>query len=189
VFGFQKNYNEKDLIKDCLAAKPAAQRILYDRYSPTMFGTCLRYLQDAMEAEEAMVSGFVKVFANLDKFRQDGSFEGWIRRIMINEALTTLRKRRLSWVESLDNLRTQGTPAASELEYEAEELLQMIEKLPTGYRTVFNLYAIEGYSHKEIGELLEITESTSKSQLNRARAMLQKMIQHKELKQQETVGF
>jgi RNA polymerase sigma factor (sigma-70 family) len=177
LFGFKKTYSEKDLVQDCLAGKKAAQQALYDRYSPTMFATCLRYIGNEMEAEEIMVNGFLKVFANIASFREDGSFEGWIRRIMINEALTALRKRRLSWIEPLENARHQAVYADSDLQFEAEELLQMIDELPTGYRTVFNLYGIEGYSHKEIAEMLEITESTSKSQLNRARAMLQKMIQ------------
>jgi RNA polymerase sigma factor (sigma-70 family) len=177
LFGFKKTYSEKDLVQDCVAGKKTAQQALYDRYSPTMFATCLRYVGNEMEAEEVMVNGFLKVFANITSFRQDGSFDGWIRRIMINEALTTLRKRRLSWIEPLENARHQATYTDTDLQFEAEELLQMIDKLPTGYRTVFNLYGIEGYSHKEIAEMLEIAESTSKSQLNRARTMLQKMIQ------------
>lgn len=159
-----------------MAGKKAAQQALYDRYSPKMFGICFRYMQDQMEAEEVMIGGFLKVFANLERFRQDGSFEGWIRRIMVNEALTALRKRKLSWIEPLENARHQGSYSDSDLQFEAEELLQMIEKLPTGYRTVFNLYAIEGYSHKEIADLLDITESTSKSQLNRARNLLKEQL-------------
>jgi RNA polymerase sigma-70 factor (ECF subfamily) len=178
VFGFKKTYkNEIDLLADCLKGKQQAQEALYQQFSPTMFATCLRYMADEMRAEEVMVAGFLKVFTNLAKFKKEGSFEGWIRKIMVNEALTELRKRKM-YLEPLENAKYQYADIDTDTDFEAEELLLLIEKLPTGYRTVFNLYAIEGYSHKEIAEMLEISEGTSKSQLNRARAILQKHIQH-----------
>ncbi len=176
MFGFKKTYHsETDLIHDCLKGKSVAQEALYQQFSSTMFATCLRYVADETQAEEIMVGGFLKVFNNLDKYKNEGSFEGWIRRIMINESLTVLRKRKV-WLEPIENAKYQIADHSGS-DFETEDLLKLIENLPIGYRTVFNLYAIEGYSHKEIAEMLGISESTSKSQLSRARAILQKAIQ------------
>jgi RNA polymerase sigma-70 factor (ECF subfamily) len=176
VFGFKKTYHtEADLIKDCLQGKRVAQEALYQKYSPTMFATCLRYMSDATQAEEIMIAGFLKVFSHLEKYKHEGSFEGWIRKIMINEALNVLRQRKV-WVEPIESANFVLTESYATDNFAAADLMKMIDELPTGYKTVFNLYAIEGYSHKEIAEMLGISEGTSKSQLNRARAMLQKNI-------------
>ncbi len=169
--------NESDLIADCLAGKRNAQEALYKKHSSKMLAICMRYLPDRTEAEDAMANGFVRVFSQLENFRQAGSFEGWIRRIVVNEALAMLRKKSKMHLEPAENADYHTDYQIEEKYLEAEELLAMVQKLPTGYRTVFNLYAIEGYSHKEIAELLGVTESTSKSQLNRARNMLKMAIE------------
>ncbi|MBL7858786.1 MAG: sigma-70 family RNA polymerase sigma factor [Cyclobacteriaceae bacterium] len=168
---------EEELIKGCRGRNRNAQRQLYDMYSSRMYGLCYRYVKDSMEAEDVLVTAFMKVFDKIEQFKNEGSFEGWIRRIVVNESLTYLRRNKSMYVETeleqadrepnLDNLSDH---------LEAEDLLKMIQELPTGYRIVFNLYAIDGYSHKEIAEQLGISENTSKSQLSRARTYLQKML-------------
>jgi RNA polymerase sigma factor (sigma-70 family) len=171
-----QTYREIDLVRDCLDGKRGAEEALYKRYSAKMLGICLRYLPDRAEAEDAMVSAMVRVFAQLATFRQEGSFEGWVRRIAVNEALGVLRRKKNLRFEEVEVANRQRSDHDAETKLEADELLQMVQHLPPGYRTVFNLYAIEGYSHKEIAELLGVTESTSKSQLNRARNLLKEMI-------------
>ncbi len=166
--------SEQALLEGCRQENRAAQQKLYEHYSSLMLGICRRYLADPQEAEEVMIEGFYKVFRKVSQFREEGSFEGWIRRIMINECLNRLRKNRHKFQEvSVDNLSETDEQATTDSDIDAEILLAMVEQLPTGYRTVFNLYAIEGYSHKEIAEKLKISESTSKSQLSRARGLLQ----------------
>ena len=172
-------YNqETQLIKALGKADPKAQRQLYDKYASRMLGVCMRYVGDQMTAEDILVQGFMKVFEKIEQFKSEGSFEGWIRRIMINEALGYLRQRKRlqegALLEEAQGIADDNILADQALE--AREMMQMIETLPTGYRTVFNLYAIEGYTHAEIAEMLEITESTSKSQLHRARALLQQLV-------------
>jgi RNA polymerase sigma-70 factor (ECF subfamily) len=130
-----------------------------------------------MEAEDIMVTAFMKVFDRIDQFKGDGSFEGWVRRIMVNESLTQLRKSRNMYLETdISNADREPHYDQHANQLEAEDLIAMIQELPAGYRAVFNMFAIDGYSHKEIAEQLGITESTSKSQLNRARAYLQRML-------------
>ena len=168
---------EDELIKGCLKRDRNAQQALYDLYSSKMYALCYRYVRHAMEAEDVLVMAFTKIFDRIEQFKGEGSFEGWIRRVMVNEALTHLRKSRAMYVE------TELEQADREPDYdrlsdhlEAEDLQKMIQELPPGYRLVFNLYAIDGYSHKEIAEQLGITENTSKSQLSRARTYLQKIL-------------
>ena len=168
---------EDELIKGCLRRDQSAQRQLYDTFSSKMYSICYRYVKDSMEAEDILVTAFMKVFDKIGQFKGDGSFEGWIRRIIVNEALTYLRRNRSMYLE------TELEQADREPDYsmlgdnlEAEDLMNMIKALPTGYRSVFNMYAIDGYSHKEIADHLGITENTSKSQLSRARTYLQKML-------------
>lgn len=154
-----------------------AQKAIYDKYAGLMLSVCFRYVKDKAEAEHVMVGGMVKVFKNVSQFKEEGSFEGWVRRIMVNESLMYLRKNKnMSLSADIDEVREE--PAYDELaeSLEANELLSLIQELPIGYRTVFNLYAIEGYKHEEIGEMLGISEGTSKSQLNRARKLLQKRL-------------
>ncbi len=146
-----------------------------------MLSLCGRYLTDDFEAEEAMIEGFVKVFDKIAQFRLEGSFEGWVRRIMVNEALMALRsKKTMGWQTSYDDVEYETEPVAAATNLEADELHRLVQQLPTGYRAVFNLYAIEGYSHAEIAESLGISENTSKSQLHRGRALLQEWIEKRE---------
>jgi RNA polymerase sigma factor (sigma-70 family) len=169
--------NEAQLVKALRKNDSKAQRQVYDKYSARMLGLCFRYIGDDMAAEDVMVEGFLKVFGKIDQFSGEGSFEGWIRRIMVNEALGYLRRQKRILEDTLSE-EAVNIPdyTSTDQNLEAEELLKLIEKLPVGYRTVFNLYAIEGYAHIEIAQMLGVTESTSKSQLHRARALLQKMV-------------
>jgi RNA polymerase sigma factor (sigma-70 family) len=168
---------EEELIKGCLRRDRNAQQQLFDLYSAKMYGICYRYVRHAMEAEDILVTAFTKVFERIAQFKGEGSFEGWIRRIMVNEALTYLRKSRSMYLET-DLEQADREPDYDRLgdHLEAEDLMKMIQELPAGYRLVFNMYAIDGYSHKEIAEQLGINENTSKSQLSRARVYLQKML-------------
>ena len=168
---------EEELIKGCRRGDHKAQQQLFDLYSARLYGICSRYVKNTMQAEDILVMTFTKVFERIHQFKGEGSFEGWLRRITVNEALTYLRRSRTMVVE------TYLEQADREPDYdrlgdhlEEEDLLKMIEKLPPGYRIVFNMYAIDGYSHKEIAEQLGINENTSKSQLSRARAYLQKLL-------------
>ena len=168
---------EDELIKGCLRRERSAQRQLYDTYSSKMYSICYRYVKDSMEAEDILVTAFMKVFDKIEQFKSEGSFEGWIRRIVVNESLTYLRKNRSMYLET-ELEQADREPDYSKLSdhLEAEDLLNMIKELPTGYGIVFNMYAIDGYSHKEIADQLGISENTSKSQLSRARVYLQKML-------------
>lgn len=168
---------EAQLIKALRKADQKAQRQLYEKYASRMLGVCRRYISDPMAAEDILVEGFMKVFDKIDQFKSEGSFEGWIRRIMVNEALGYLRQQKRSLEDvSLDEAHGIADFEQADQSLQAEEMMSMIGTLPTGYRTIFNLYAIEGYSHAEIADMLGITESTSKSQLHRARALLQQLV-------------
>ena len=167
--------NEKKLIRRAREGQRNAQRALYERYAPRMLALCQRYVRDAHFAEDVMIEGFVKVFRNLKGFRFEGSFEGWVRRIMVREAIDFLRKRQFvvfdeTWMEEPIGARGVSDP------YELEALEYLIDALPEGYRLVFTLYAIEGYKHAEIAALLGISENTSKSQLFKARKQLQEQL-------------
>jgi len=177
----QRSKTEEDLVKGCKSDQAYAQRLVYERYSGKMYALCQRYVPDRSEAEEVMIGGFTKTFDKIGQFNGDGSFEGWIRRIMVNESLIYLRKNKSMYLE-VDICEADREPDFNSLEtgLEVEDLMKMIQDLPIGYRTVFNLYAIEGYSHKEIGEQLGININTSKSQLSRARKILQKMLLERE---------
>lgn len=178
MLNFRKSYSdETELIKDCKKGVRKAQKALYEKYSAKMLSICCRYLKNEAEAEDVMVTALMKVFKHLDSYQGKGSFEGWIRRIVVNEALTALRKKKNTYFEEIENADYYPEYQLTESHLEADDLLKMVANLPTGYRTVFNLYAIEGYSHKEIAEQLNISVSTSKSQLNRARNLLKKTIQ------------
>ncbi|MEZ4900707.1 MAG: sigma-70 family RNA polymerase sigma factor [Spirosomataceae bacterium] len=177
--------NEGQLVKALQKGDTKAQRHFYDKYAARMLAVCVRYLSDQMEAEDVMIEGFMKVFDRIDQFKGEGSFEGWVRRLMTNEALMRLRSRKYIEID-IDTPEVQLQAANFDWvdnTLEVDDLMAIIEKLP-GYRTIFNLYAIEGYSHAEIAEQLSITESTSKSQLHRARALLQTM-----LKETESIKF
>ncbi|WP_162053861.1 RNA polymerase sigma factor [Pontibacter pamirensis] len=167
---------EAELIAGCQKADTKAQKLLYERFVAQMCGVCKRYLRNEMDAEEALLNGFMKIYQNIDRFEAKGSFEGWVRRIMVNEALAFLRKKELLHLAIDDShVQVAGTSGADQ-DLAEEELMELLRTLPSGYRAVFNLYAIEGYSHKEIADMLGITEGTSKSQLSKARAMLQRRL-------------
>ncbi len=181
--------HETQLIRALRGADPKAQRVLYEKFSGKLMSVCLRYVGDRMTAEDILVQGFMKIFDSVSQFREEGSFEGWMRRIMVNEALAYLRQQR----RILDNVGIEEATAIPDYGYadqnlEASEIMEMIGRLPFGYRTVFNLYAIEGFAHQEIAEMLGITESTSKSQLHRARAHLQKMMKEWEAAEKRRGG-
>lgn len=173
-------YNK--LIESCKSNDREAQYRLYNLLSGKMFAVCLRYAKHREAAEDLLQEGFVKVFTHIDKFRGEGSFEGWVRRIIVNTAVEHYRRstkmypmvnvedvnRDIPWVDTGENL-------------ELEDLMNMINKLSQGYKTIFNLYVVEGYSHKEIAEMLEISEGTSKSQLARARYLLMEMVKKSEI--------
>lgn len=180
---------EDELIKGCMKRDRSAQQQLFDLYSSKMYALCYRYVRHAMEAEDILVTAFTKIFERIDQFKGEGSFEGWMRRVMVNEALTYLRKSRAMYLE------TELEQADREPDYdqlgdhlEAEDLMKMIQELPAGYRLVFNMYAIDGYSHKEIAEQLGISENTSKSQLSRARVYLQKMLANHDWVSSKKIG-
>ncbi len=169
--------SEEELIEGCRQNKARAQKALFDKYSGKMLGVVLRYIKDRDESEEVMITSFMKAFDKIDQFKSEGSFEGWIRRIMVNESLMYLRKHKNMYLE-VDLEKADRDPNYGQLSdhLEEEDLLRMVQELPMGYRTVFNMYAIEGFSHAEIAEHLGINVNTSKSQLSRARALLQKQL-------------
>lgn len=169
--------NEHELVKGCVKRERNAQKHLYEIYSSKMYALCLRYVKDSMQAEDILVTAFTKVFEKIGQFKHEGSFEGWIRRIVINEALAYLRKSRSMYIETeLEQAHQEPDYGHLSDHLEAEDLLTMIRELPAGYRIVFNMYALDGYTHKEIAAHLGISENTSKSQLSRARAYLQKIL-------------
>lgn len=168
----------EQLIKDCVAGKQRALAQLYHMFSAKMYGVCLRYAKDATEAEDNLQEGFIKVFNNLKTFRNEGSLEGWIRRIMINVSLEKLRKQHLLYpVEDVAVYDTVNYSDDVIAKISAEDLLKLVQELPPRYRLVFNLYAIEGLSHQEIAEEMSITQGTSKSNLARARDILKRKVQ------------
>lgn len=174
VIQFYKS--ETQLIKKAKKRDRNAQRQIYERYAPKMLSVCRRYISDIHYAEDVMIDAFMKVFTHLDKFRFQGSFEGWIRRIMINQSISFLRsKKQMVFTEDL-TIFPEESWVNSNQELEVEEIQQVIDNLPDGYKMVFMLYAIEGYKHAEIADMLGISESTSKSQLFKARKMLQKKV-------------
>lgn len=179
---------ESELIARCRAGNGNAQRQLYERYAGRFFGICCRYIKDRMEAEDVLVSGFTRILNKLDQYKGEGSFEGWMKRVIVNEALTHLRRTRNLYLQ-IDLERAHGEPEIQALPdgLEADDLLRLVADLPQGYRTVFNLYAIEGYSHQEISTLLGIRENTSKSQLSRARALLIKQLAALEVRDKKKV--
>ena len=169
--------SELDMIEGCKKGDRQAQKLLYDRFSGKMYALCCRYVKDKMEAEDVLVTAFTKILDRIDQYKSEGSFEGWIRRVIVNESLSYLRRNKSMYIET-DIEAADHEPNYDRLEnhLEAQDLLQVISELPSGYRIVFNLFAIDGYSHKEISKQLGINENTSKSQLSRARSLLQKRL-------------
>ncbi len=173
----RKSVTEKDLIDACKRKNRQAQRLLYDRFSPVMMGVCRRYIKDPMEAEDVLVEGFFKVLTKIGMYNGDGSFEGWIRRIIINEALMHLRKNnQFKYAEEINpNLDYTEEPTVLD-EIAAEEILNLLDEMPPGYRAVFNLYVVEGYKHREIADELGISINTSKSQLILAKQRMEELV-------------
>ena len=170
-------FNEHDLIRACIRKERWAQKVLYEEYYSMMLGVCLRYSNNEEDAQDIMHEGFIKVFNNIRKYQTGTSLSAWIRRIMINTAIDFYRKnirRRTEDIEQAHSLSTQEADAISRCS--EKEILEAVQKLPPAYRTVFNLYIIEGYSHKEVGNLLNISESTSRSNLVKARIKLKKLL-------------
>ena len=169
-----KSINEERLIKGCRNNDSVAQGDLYQKYSPILFGICLRYVKDIAEAEDILIQGFMKIFQKIDQYKGEGSFEGWMRRIVVNQSLTYLRKNKSMHLKvEMEHVENKAEASTYDVTLDTEDLLKMVQQLPIGYRTVFNLYAIEGFSHKEIAQKLNISDNTSKSQLSRARKLLQ----------------
>lgn len=169
--------SEPDLIRGCIEGNRRMQEILYQRFASKMYAVCLRYAGNADDAQDLLQEGFIKVYNNLQKFRGEGSFEGWIRRIFINTSIEHFRRK--------TNLRTVNETEETGIEDKSltaldnlgeKDILKLIQELSPGYRTVFNLYVVEGYAHKEIASMLGISEGTSKSQLARAKNILQDLV-------------
>jgi RNA polymerase sigma factor (sigma-70 family) len=171
------NITDSDLIKGCLENDRRMQQELYNRFAPKMYGVCLRYTGNGDDAQDVLQDGFVKVFRKLDSFRSEGSFEGWIRRVFVNTAIEHFRRKHYMQPVTEREENTLESKTLTALDGLSEkDILKLVQQLAPGYRAVFNLYVVEGYSHKEIGEMLDITEGTSKSQLSRAKVILQDMI-------------
>ena len=174
--------DDHQLVKECIKGKAAAQKDLYHLFANSMLGICYRYTKSMADAEDVLQEGFVKVFKNLHQYKFEGELGGWIRRIMVNTAINYLKKNSRYQSELLfgdDQLHAvaQDNP---EVRMSAKELSELIRQLPTGYQTIFNLVAIEGYNHIEVAEMLGINENTSRSQYSRARAMLIREIEASE---------
>lgn len=169
--------SESDLISGCIEGNRRMQEELYQRFSPRMYAVCLRYAGNAEEAQDILQEGFIKVFKKLDTFRSEGSFEGWVRRIFVNTAIEHFRRKRYLQPVTEKEENTMEGNYLSVLDNLAErDIMALIQELSPGYRTVFNMYVVEGYTHKEIGDILGISEGTSKSQLSRAKVILQDMV-------------
>jgi len=169
--------SESDLISGCIDGNRRMQEELYRRFSPRMYAVCLRYAGSSEEAEDILQEGFIKIFKKLQSFRGEGSFEGWIRRIFVNTAIEHFRRKRyLQPVTEKEENTIEGKYLSVLDELAEKDILDLVRQLSPGYRTVFNMYVVEGYTHKEIGDILGISEGTSKSQLSRAKVILQDMV-------------
>lgn len=179
------DYNQ--LLKDCLKLKPEAQRKLYEHFAPSMLGVCFRYTKSMSDAEDVLQDGFVKVFKYLKQYKSEGELGGWIRKIMVNSALNYLKSNRryrydLSFDEAPMHPVSTDNP---DVKLHAKELSELVRQLPTGFQTIFNLHAVEGYSHVEIAAMLGISDGTSRSQYARARGLLIEWIEKFSIKEQQ----
>lgn len=176
---------EEAMLKGCMHKEASAQQELYTRYSPKMLSVCYRYAKSREDAEDMLQEGFIKVFTQIHQFQQRGALEGWIRKIMVHTCINNLKKNK-KFTESVDIIHANGLLVREESVpsiVQAKQVVECIRLLPIGYRTVLNLYAIEGYSHKEIAMMLDIEESTSRSQYTRAKAMLEDILVKKNILQ------
>ncbi|MDR0835650.1 MAG: sigma-70 family RNA polymerase sigma factor [Tannerella sp.] len=174
---------EQQLVKGCIECERKAQKALYDKYSRQMMSVCLRYVKETETARDLLQDGFILVFSNIDKYKGDGALDAWVRRIFVNCALEHLRKYDIlkESIDIEDDMVSGMVDESTVSRMTAAELMDCVGSLPEGYRTVFNLFAVEGYSHKEIGEMIGISENTSRSQYMRARQKLREMISEKEI--------
>jgi RNA polymerase sigma-70 factor (ECF subfamily) len=176
------------LIKDCLHGKPAAQRALYEQYAGSMLGVCYRFTKSVNDAEDVLQEGFVKVFRHLQQYKSEGELGAWIRRIMVTTAINYLKKH--SRYQADLSFSDMGLHPVSldnpDVLLDAKDLADIVRQLPAGYQTIFNLYAIEGYNHVEIGKMLGISEGTSRSQYSRARALLISWLEKQSVTQKKT---
>jgi RNA polymerase sigma factor (sigma-70 family) len=184
---------EEAILQGCLRNDASAQKELYNRFSPKMLAVCYRFGHSREDAEDMLQEGFIKVFSQIHTFRNQGAFEGWVRRIIVHTCINNLKKNK-KFNESVDiihattlHVREESVPSI----VQAKQVVECIRLLPIGYRTVLNLYAIEGYSHKEIADMLDIEESTSRSQYTRAKQMLEDILIKKKILQKATpkTGF
>ena len=174
---------EELMLAGCLKKNAASQEALYHRFSPRMLGVCYRFAKNREDAEDMLQEGFIKVFTQIQQYRNEGALEGWIRRILVHTCINILKKNK-KFAESVDIIHAGGIHVKEDMIpsiMQAKQVVECIRVLPLGYRTVLNLYAIEGYSHKEIANLLDIEESTSRSQYTRAKAMLEEILIRKKI--------
>jgi len=179
---------DKEIIAGCIHGERPAQKALFEKYAPTMLGICMRYCKDKSEAEDVLHDSFIKVYLKIKDFREEGSFEGWIKRIVINTALFSIQKKiEYSHFQNFDEIRETEIiddtddveDLAMYIDYSTDELIKAIQELPDGYRTVFNMYVFEKFKHKEIAKKIGINENTSKSQLRKARILLKNKLLNK----------
>lgn len=171
-------FSDSDLIEGCIQGNRKMQHELYNRFASKMYAVCLRYAGNAEEAEDILQEGFIKVFNKIGSFRSEGSFEGWIRRIFVNTAIEHFRKKiYLQPITDYEEDTVEGKYLSVLDSLAEKDIIQLVQQLSPGYRTVFNMYVVEGYTHKQIAEALNISEGTSKSQLSRAKLILQDMVQ------------
>ncbi len=166
--------SEQQIIEGCLKNNRKTQKLLYEMYASKFLGMCMRYAKDKQEAEDILQDGFLKIFGRISQFSGIGSFEGWMKRIIINTAITNYRQNlKHYYKQSIDDVNETDFEITSvEQEYSLEELLKVVQDLPPGYRMVFNMFAIEGFQHKEIAQMMGVDVTTSKSQYSRARKLL-----------------
>jgi RNA polymerase sigma-70 factor (ECF subfamily) len=174
---------EEAMIQGCIANNSAAQQEMYARFSPKMLSVCYRYAKSREDAEDMLQEGFIKIFLQIKQFQHKGALEGWIRKIVVHTCINNLKKNR-KFSDSVDIIHANSIPLREDAIpsiLQAKQVVECIRMLPLGYRTVLNLFAIEGYSHKEIGQMLEIEESTSRSQYTRAKSMLEDILVRKKI--------
>ena len=178
MFLLKPTYTIEELLSRCRAGERQAQELLYKQLASKMLGVCMRYANSRMEAEDMLQNGFIKVFKSINDYRGDGAFEGWVRRIMVHASIEYYRKHhRIVQAMDLADAGIEPTvDAAAITNMDVKDLMNIIQQLSPGYRMVFNLYAIEGYSHKEVASMMGITEGASKSQLSRARTILKELV-------------
>lgn len=177
--------NIQQLVEDCKQNKPKAQAQVYELYAGKLFATSYKYSRNRQEAEDNLHDGFITIFKKIEQFKNKGSFEGWMKRIVINTTLEKYRKEKVFHLVQ-EEIEEEITVEVEESDIHIDDLLQLIQQLPNRYRLVFNLYVLDGFSHREIAEMLSISEGTSKSNLSRAKLILKNKLENNEIKNQNT---